>query len=80
MPIQHAYHCIHHTDFLVLERGVLLERASWHMDIDGLIELGSAECVTNINEMIFFILDALAQLTSDIGWLQHGIQERTHLC
>ena len=49
MPIQRAYH----SDLLVLERGVLLEHTSRHVNVYGLVELGRAECVANIHMVNF---------------------------
>ena len=42
MSIERAYH----ADLLVLECGVLLDHASRHVDVDGLVKLGRAECIT----------------------------------
>ena len=43
----------YHTDLLVLERGVLLNHTSQHVDVDGLVELSGTKCVTNVNMMNF---------------------------
>ena len=49
MSIESAYH----ADLLVLERGIFLDHTSRHVDVDGLVELGRAECITNVDMMNF---------------------------